>query len=674
MMGRGFQRATIARSGVRSRESCHAGFHGVRTFREPTPFGHRPRRRDHEAVVELTIRRERTFEPPRPRPHTTSPRSLLRPLIPYRHDIMLPSRTSIVGIVAAHCRAGRPSEAIVLLEALLARDPEDADVLLMLGTLRIDSDPDAAEALLSRCVAVIPGHPLALHHLGNLQRGRGDYAAAVVFFRQAAAGNPNFAPTFNDLGTTLHRLGEREAAVAAFDRAVAIDPGFTTAHNNRGLVLIELHRNEEARQAFDRVLGSAPNSADAWNNVGMANYHLGNFVSAVEACRRAIALDPSHLDAYETLAQALLRINRRHEARLAQAEWARRRGIVVTPCSGERARARILLITAAEFCNVPTEFLLDRAAFDTISLNVLRSPDAGAGAAMNVENLPEFDIAFNAIGDADRGAPFFARAAELCSRLDCPIVNPPKDIGRTRRDLLPGLLAGIPGLVVPATRRMTRPDLAAHARTSGWTRPVLLRPIGTHGGEDLVRIDDPAEIPGYLDRVPADEYYMSDFWDYRSRDGCFRKYRLIFVGREVYPYHLAIASDWLLHYWRADMTDWMKREEESFLADFRSAFQGGAADAVAEVARRIDLDYAGMDCGILPDGRVLLFEANATMLVHLRDSRQGYAYKHAHVPRIIDAMTRLIMRSTTGAIARDPSFPMVVAEPHAAGLSAVAAA
>jgi hypothetical protein len=174
--------------------------------------------------------------------------------------------------------------------------------------------------------------------------------------------------------------------------------------------------------------------------------------------------------------------------------------------------------------------------------------------------------------------------------------------------------------------------------------------------------------------VPADEYYLSDFWDYRSGDGCYRKYRLIFVDREVYPYHLAIAGDWLVHYWRADMSEGMKTEEELFLADFNNAFHGQAAEAVAEVARRIDLDYAGMDCSILPDGRVLVFEANPTMLVHLRDSRQGYAYKHAHVPRIIDAMTSLITRRAIGAGGHGKSVQMTAAEPHAVALAGSIAA
>ena len=60
---------------------------------------------------------------------------------------------------------------------------------------------------------------------------------------------------------------------------------------------------------------------------------------------------------------------------------------------------------------------------------------------------------------------------------------------------------------------------------------------------------------------------------------------------------------------------------------------------------RLDLDYAGMDCGLMPDGRVVLFEANANMLIHLYESRESYPYKHAYVPRIFDAAARMIERT-----------------------------
>ena len=558
---------------------------------------------------------------------------------------MASSRNAILLAALGHYRSQQISQAEALLEQLIEQDANDADALFLLGSLRMETDIDAAEALLSRCAALAPQHLFVRHYLGKLHHLRGDDDAAVVLLRQAIELNPNFAPTFNDLGTSLHETGEREQAIEAFDRAIAIDPDYTTAHINRGILLAEMRRPMDADAAFRRVIASSPRTAEAWHNCGVAHYHLGEFEQAIDACRQALALHPAHRGASGTLLQALGRVGREDEARQAGIDWAHRQGIVTTRCTGERAEARILLVRAAEFCNVPTDFLFDRKRFDTVTMYLPPSTDRADGSLLRLDGLPEVDVVFNAIGDPDRGEAFFPVAVDLCRKLDRPILNPPERVRRTQRDRLPSLLADIPGLVVPETRRMTREDLVAFAATyDGAEGPLLLRPIGAHGGDDLVRIDDRTEFAPYLAVIPAKEHYVSTFWDYRSADGYFRKYRLIFVDREVYPYHLAISKHWLVHYWRAEMSDWMMREEQMFLSDLRTAFRGVAEDAINEVARRLDLDYGGMDCTILPDGRVLVFEANSTMLVHLRESRRDCAYKHEHVPRIIDAMSEFVLR------------------------------
>src|SRR5208282_4060158 len=149
------------------------------------------------------------------------------------------------------------------------------------------------------------------------------------------------------------------------------------------------------------------------------------------------------------------------------------------------------------------------------------------------------------IADADRGAPYLPLAAELCDRYRRPVLNPPARIAPTRRDRIARHLAGIAGLVVPATRYMTREriaSLAAANRPFAW--PKLVRPAGMHGGEGLERIEQTAELAAYLDRMPFEAFYLTDFWDFHSADGNFRKYRFVFVDRVAYPYHLAIGGEW----------------------------------------------------------------------------------------------------------------------------------
>ncbi len=552
-------------------------------------------------------------------------------------------------------QAGNTAAAEVAVERLLADDPAHPKALLLLALIRADGpDIAAAEKLFSDYLALVPDDALALHNLGKLSQRRGDDAAAVEFFTRATALRPDFAPSFNDLGAVLHRLGRRDRALAAFDQAVAADPAYATAHCNRALLLIDMRRRVEAEASFRHVLTLTPaNSASAWHSRGIACLNLNELAEAEAACRRALALDPDHLEAYMLLADTLERAHRPADAQRERANWGRRQGVVVKPCLGGRPQARILLVGAAGLCNVPTYFLLDRNLFDLVIIHLLPPDEAGAGTVARIDALPPVDIAFNVVGDADRGTPFLDQAAALCRSLACPILNPPERIAPTRRDLLPGMLGDLAGIVVPAVRRVTHTGLVAMAHDAApLPRPLLVRPAGSHGGIDLVRIEDRAGLGAYLEGVPGDDYYVSDYWDYRSADGNFRKYRLVFVDREVFPYHLAISKDWLVHYWRADMRGWMKDEEAAFLADYRSVFAGAAGETVRAVARRLDLDYGGIDCALLPDGRVLLFEANATMLVNLADAAEEFPYKHEYVPRIRDAMSCLVLRRIAEAPAR----------------------
>ena len=65
--------------------------------------------------------------------------------------------------------------------------------------------------------------------------------------------------------------------------------------------------------------------------------------------------------------------------------------------------------------------------------------------------------------------------------------------------------------------------------------------------------------------------------------------------------------------------------------------------ALGAVGERLGLDYAGVDFGVLRDGRLVVFEANATMLVHPeRDPR--FAYRDTSVRTIQEAFLAMLQR------------------------------
>jgi len=558
-----------------------------------------------------------------------------------------------------HYRAGHKDEAAALYQQILEQDPDHLEALLLAALLLLDgAQPAAAEPLLRRYRALDGGNPHAHQALGKLLQDRGDDGEAVAHFKAAIVCRPEFPTGYTDLGLSLHRLYYRETALHRFNRATVLDPDFAGAHFHRGLILVEKSQLKEAALAFRRVLVREPDWAEGWFHLGTA---CTDPAKAEAAFKRAIRIDPDCRMAYLQLAYLCEGGQRDSEARQYLLESIRRAGVAVEPCISANQAPRVLLIGGAGGCNVPTQALFDRRRFSTVTVHLLPQDEAGPEQATLAEHLPVCDIAFNAIADMDGGEALLTEVEGLCARLPIPLLNAPAGLRPTRRDRAPRLLAGIPGLVVPVTERLDRQALAAMTVD----QPLLVRPLASHGGQDLVRIDSKQELANLLARLSGDWFYVTQYFDYRSADGWYRKYRLIFVDRQVFPYHLAIARHWLIHYFRAEdmkTVALLRREEEEFLSDWRSVFAGERAAVIEEVARRLDLDYAGIDCGLTQEGRVVLFEANANMLVKLDESIETFPYKHRTVPRIFDAIDAMVARrlnakSSDCEIGRPQKYP-----------------
>jgi hypothetical protein len=119
----------------------------------------------------------------------------------------------------------------------------------------------------------------------------------------------------------------------------------------------------------------------------------------------------------------------------------------------------------------------------------------------------------------------------------------------------------------------------------------------------------------------------------------------MFVERRLYPLHLAISSHWKVHYFTAEMTDSTahRREDELFLADMPTAIGARAMAALERIGEVLDLDYGGIDFALGPAGEVLLFEANAAMVVTRPTDDPKWAYRRPAVERVIAAARTMLI-------------------------------
>lgn len=396
-----------------------------------------------------------------------------------------------------------------------------------------------------------------------------------------------------------------------------------------------------AAEALDaHAAGKAPEGAARICTVATGYFMKGDHASAQRWYELALTLDAAQAAAWQNLAAIHAKAGRSAAAdRCRDRAYALQR--VYVESSGTPARQVLLLCAGRSAGNVPFDLLVPAPRNGRIKYAIdYASPHEDA-------SLPAFDLVFNAVGDPDIAAPLHARVAQFADTCARPFLNAPERIAATRRDRLPALLAGLQDVRTAPCLRLDAADDLARVRqrieAAGLSLPLLVRPVATHGGEGLVRCDTPEQFAAAL-AAQTGPFYVSAFRETRDADGSCRKYRVAFVDREPYPYHLAISPHWMVHYFSAGMEGmaWKLAEEARFLDDPEAALGARGAAAIAAIGRRLDLDYAGVDFTLLPDGSVFVFEANATMLVHRERPDGDLAHKNAHVQRIADAFEAMM--------------------------------
>ncbi len=320
--------------------------------------------------------------------------------------------------------------------------------------------------------------------------------------------------------------------------------------------------------------------------------------------------------------------------------------VIIRPAAAPARRVLALAVVGDFQANLPLGCLLDA---DRTGLATLWIADPEAvladPAGTLPRNLPPFDCVFIAIAEDDRHASALAAADAWAACLGAPVINSGARIAALSREGAARLLAGLPEAVVPAQHLLTRAALRMGAFPAGLTFPLLVRPRGSHAGHGLARVADAAELAAYLaEDSLGDLFYAAPFVDFRSADGHWRKYRVIFVDGRPFPFHLAVHDDWAIWYYNAGMDrDAGKRAEEArFLADITASFPPRAMAALAALAERVGLDYFGLDCALMPDGRLLVFEVETGMIVHDTDPADLYPYKKRYVPRIFRAVETML--------------------------------
>ncbi|NDU87012.1 MAG: RimK family alpha-L-glutamate ligase [Ferrovum sp.] len=337
-------------------------------------------------------------------------------------------------------------------------------------------------------------------------------------------------------------------------------------------------------------------------------------------------------------------------AREVQMQGLRQRQIYRLPAArGPALRLLALMVPGELNANTPLEFLVEDSDIELQQLFI-------AADLPFPEEILEHDVAMVAVGECENVLKLLAALEPALVHWPRPVLNQPAQIARLSRDVISDDAQGLEGVVWPRTVRMGRVDLECLARQEvaleHWLGPaaafpVIVRPLDSHAGKGLQRIDDPDQWSAYLSVQPEADFFVSPFIDYRSGDGRFRKYRIALIEGAAFASHMAISDHWMIHYLNGGMEgDAEKRQEEAaFMSNFETGFAHRQSKALERIYSFLGLDYVILDCAEMPDGRLLVFEADSSAVVHAMDSIDLFPYKRPAMDKIFKAFRQMLLRA-----------------------------
>ena len=251
----------------------------------------------------------------------------------------------------------------------------------------------------------------------------------------------------------LNEMGQNEDAKQAYLDVLTRCPAHVGALNNLGTLLYFTGYRTAARSAYTEAIRRHPDQPMAHVNLGNLFLEAGELAAAREHYEAALSIDAQFAQAHQGLGNLLAELGQEEAAAQHQrlGHWDCRP--TELPYRGEAEPVSVLLLTSGRRGDVPIRHLLDDKIFRTfVVLPNVYDPDAP---------LPEHQVVFNAIGDADLCQQALDRAVTLMDRTFAPVINAPAAVLGTGRAANARRFADVPGVVAPTIANFPREALAA---------------------------------------------------------------------------------------------------------------------------------------------------------------------------------------------------------------------
>jgi hypothetical protein len=224
----------------------------------------------------------------------------------------------------------------------------------------------------------------------------------------------------------------------------------------------------------------------------------------------------------------------------------------------------------------------------------------------------------------NRDATFKYDLAALADSFGVPVINHPLQAALTTRQRVAFWLKDLDNVLVPRTMRFRADGTTIDSQVSlleaelGY--PLIIRTTSNQRGIGMEKIDDRRALRQELLSRIGQQLYAHPFIDSRAGAEFFRKFRAAVVGDEIIPVRLDFSDSWKVsgrilpdrkkfYRQRPQLLD----EEKRLLAAPNDVVTDGVMHALRDIRAKIPLDIFGIDFDVSRDGRIVFYEANASM-------------------------------------------------------------
>jgi tetratricopeptide (TPR) repeat protein len=216
--------------------------------------------------------------------------ALLNKVIARRADTV----DAYIQLAYAYYEAGQTAQAIATLEQALQSGVPDREVRIRLGLYLAESGTNPARAI--KLLEELPESDAeALNSLGVAYGAAGRYADAILAFKKILILDPTNGLALQNIATMfLHRAKLKEAETFA-RQAIAVDPALAKAHTTLGVTLAKSGRMADAIEEWKRAAQLDTAELDALYNLWLELAKAGRRDEAIKYGEQYVRSAPPYL-------------------------------------------------------------------------------------------------------------------------------------------------------------------------------------------------------------------------------------------------------------------------------------------------------------------------------------------------------------------------------------------